>query len=378
MIHTNDDFYIYESIESNSLNKNENMIYNRINNGNSVTIEIYKFIFLTFLLFLTIVILLSNSKAEINELNKEIYKKDRLIEKSKHILDFLTKDDDDNDIISTSFSSIIWSNKNCSLSNLAESIKGTLSNSEYFNAEMCKLVEFNETINDNYEIECKKFTFYNTVDTLILLNRSNIHAVGDSVTRRLFNQLRAFLLGMPFKDYPRHSYLDLTVKLNYSSVNIYFHWAPSSENKIETLKEITATISAGDAVFVGQPNHDFAYENGNPRKFYQSLNRFNKTITNLNSLGAYVVLDGILNFDESRNITYELKAASMFYDSLYRKQNLFAYIDMWTWIQLVKNKTCVERDYTGIHFVNDDIRLLHLQAFLNYIHFFQKFSRKLF
>ena len=117
MIHTNDDFYIYESIESNSLNKNENMIYNRINNGNSVTIEIYKFIFLTFLLFSTIVILLSNSKAETNELSKEIYKKDRPTEKSKHILDFLTKDDDDNDIISTSFSSIIWSNKNCSLSN---------------------------------------------------------------------------------------------------------------------------------------------------------------------------------------------------------------------------------------------------------------------
>jgi hypothetical protein len=119
----------------------------------------------------------------------------------------------------------------------------------------------------------------------------------------------------------------------------------------------------GDTIFVGQPNHDFSYETGNPKKFYLNFKLFNQTLSILNSRGAYIVLDGILNFDESRNNTFELEAAHMFYDSLYRKQNLFGYIDMWAWIQLETRKMCVLRDYTGIHFINDEIRLLHMQAF---------------
>ena len=45
---------------------------------------------------------------------------------------------------------------------------------------------------------------------------------------------------------------------------------------------------------------------------------------------------------------------------------------MWALIKKKKKKMCVLRDYTGIHFVNDDIRLLHMQSFLNYVQFFQK------
>jgi hypothetical protein len=44
---------------------------------------------------------------------------------------------------------------------------------------------------------------------------------------------------------------------------------------------------------------------------------------------------------------------------------------MWNWIKAETRRNCVGRDITGVYFTNNDIRLLHLQAFLNYIYFFK-------
>ena len=102
---------------------------------------------------------------------------------------------------------------------------------------------------------------------------------------------------------------------------------------------------------------------------------FNRTIYELNTVGALITIDGVLQFDDSKTekkqhkSSYEIEVANKYYSSLY-------YIDLWNWIQEESRKHCMGRDYTGIHFTNDDVRLLHVQAFLNYVHFFKYYSHR--
>jgi len=95
-------------------------------------------------------------------------------------------------------------------------------------------------------------------------------------------------------------------------------------------------------------------------------------------LGQFIPIDGILQFDDSKTekkmYKSEIEVASKYYSSLYGKQNYYCYIDLWNWIQEKSRKHCMGRDYTGIHFTSDDMRLLHVQAFLNYVHFFKYHS----
>jgi hypothetical protein len=178
-----------------------------------------KLLVLTSLLLLNILIFLYNTKT--NQINK---------------------DDDDIDIeyiIETvgnnlHYDNIFWGYNNCSLSDKAKKITDVLSSSQYFNSESCK-VEINETTSDSSESECEHFTFYNPGAALALLDRKVIHAVGDSVTRRLVTHLYDYLMELPFTDRPRHASKKLKVERNSSVVQIYFHWAPSTASKIKKI-----------------------------------------------------------------------------------------------------------------------------------------------
>lgn len=274
-----------------------------------------------------------------------------------------------------------FSFNNCSLSDYNTFISDTLSSPRLFDTKTCKVDENYDGIKDN---GCKAFQLYRPHDAIILLNGSTIHAVGDSITRRLFNHLHQYILGLAFTDAAVHDNLNLSINLNSSIINIFFYWAPTISNKIMILQNLVSDARIGSQHFihVGGPNHDFAYAeaDASPKNFYASIIHFNETINKLKSLGAFITLDGVLQFDSDPNTkqffksTYEIVAANGFYSSVYCKQNYFGYIDMWQWVQLESRKHCMTRDYSGIHFINDDVRLLHVQAFLNYFNFFKNVS----
>ena len=270
-----------------------------------------------------------------------------------------------------------WNYYNSSISEYADLISDILTSSKYFNDTTCELVKKFDKIDESLQIgKYKKFNLFSSADTLTLLNGSSIHVIGDSVARRLFLSLNYYILSRNFTDPKYQSITDISVKQGSSTVKIIFYWAPYISDKIQVLQKLKFTVDTDDFIFIGSHSHELVYAYGSsPKNFYDNIELFNKTITNMNCLGFRIVIDGILSLDTSHpgrhKSSHEIEAANMFYTSLYSKQNLFGYIDMWNWIKAEKRRNCVGRDITGVQFTNNDIRLLHLQAFLNYIYFFK-------
>ena len=273
----------------------------------------------------------------------------------------------------------------CSLSDYIAFISNTLLSSTFFNSKTCKVQNVRDIVKNGY---CNTFKFYSPEDAIALLKGTTIHAVGDSITRRLFIHLHQYLLRLPFVDNKNHDTLKLSIKLKswkYSIIGIIFHWAPTITNKIAFLQRLISDSRSHSQHFIhiGGPDHDFAHEKGeeaSPKLFYDKMNLFNSTIYKLNRLGAFITIDGVLQFDDDKNkvqnhkSSNEIVVANRFYSKLYGKQNYFGYIDLWDWILLQSRKHCMGRDGTGVHFVNNDVRLLHVQAFLNYVSFFKNHS----
>ena len=273
-----------------------------------------------------------------------------------------------------------YSNNSCSLADYSTFISDTLLSSTFFDSQTCKVQSSNDIKENGI---CKTFKYYSPQDAVILLNGSTIHAVGDSITRRLFEHLNQYLQGKSFNDTAVHKALNLTVEMNSTMINIYFYWTPTIVDKIKFMENLVSESRnvSHHFIHIGGPDHDLAYEHSNPKSFYDRIDLFNDTIYKLNGLAAYITMDGVLQFDDSKKRkkynNYEIVAANGFYSSLYNKQSYFGYIDMWNWILLESRKHCMGRDYTGIHFTNDDVRLLRLQAFLNYVQFFKDASQML-
>lgn len=133
-----------------------------------------------------------------------------------------------------------------------------------------------------------------------------------------------------------------------------------------------ATKKSGDVLFIGGPDHDFSYMNNvTPKDFYHGLDSMTKILTKLARSGASIVLDGVLYMQHKNAEFRELQAAQLLFEHMFSNQSLLAYIDMWNWVIKEGRSNCMKRDNLGIHFVNDYVRHLHVQALLNCIEYFQ-------
>ena len=125
-------------------------------------------------------------------------------------------------------------------------------------------------------------------------------------------------------------------------------------------------------LFIGGPDHDLSYaDKVTPKEFYNGLGELLKWSKKLSSMGVSVIIDGVLHMHHKDSVFYELKAAHLLYSSLFIGQSILGYIDMWDWVVKEENSKCMKRDKMGIHFVNDFVRHLHAQTFLNLVEYFK-------
>jgi hypothetical protein len=131
-------------------------------------------------------------------------------------------------------------------------------------------------------------------------------------------------------------------------------------------------------LFIGGPDHDLSYaDKVTPKEFYHGLGELLKWSNMFSSMRVPVIIDGVLYMHPKNSVFYELKAAHLLYSSLFIGQSLLGYIDMWDWVVKEENSNCMKRDGMGIHFVNDFVRHLHVQTFLNLVEYFKFQSHNL-
>lgn len=156
-----------------------------------------------------------------------------------------------------------------------------------------------------------------------------------------------------------------------------FYFLSDKVQWLEASIKTHAINMSGSVMFIGGPAHDFSYsEDASPKKFYHEIDDMTESLTKLAHSGVSIILDGFLYMRHKNAEFHELQAAHSFYHHMFSNHSLFAYIDMWDWVVREDRSKCMKRDKFGIHFVNDYVRHLHVQTFLNWIGYFQFWKRK--
>ena len=256
----------------------------------------------------------------------------------------------------------------CTLVNISQMLTTSLSDGSILNASSCQKSFIGDSVNGS----CNKFRFYSRKEAISLMNRTSTHFIGDSVTRRFVLQLRSYLNNEKFKDVEYHFDKDLSIHKKTFNVGLQYYWKPSIANKLTTLAALSQRNRSENFVFVGGPDHDFSYQSkSSPKQYYKLLNKLHNLLLVLSKKGSKVSMDGVLYSHHRSTEPYELEAGAALTSTKFLKNN-FAYLDMFNWVMATerRNHRCTRRDHLGIHLESDFLRLLHVQAWLNFVEYF--------
>jgi len=223
---------------------------------------------------------------------------------------------------------------------------------------------------------CPEFRIFTRDEARKVLHGARILVIGDSVSRRVSAHMKQFIMGDAFGDSGAHTTIDFSVNTTDVAFNLTFLWQPLLVNKTNVINSTLLSLTLHElphVIVIGPPDHDFmgdAWEHG---VFYEDIAEFTASIDKL-SRRTIVLMDSVFRFSDSvlpgRNA--ELKAASILYRKLFSDRENIGFIDLWDWVSAHKHAQCTVRDKYGIHFKNDDTRLVHVQELFNFIRFFYK------
>ena len=85
-----------------------------------------------------------------------------------------------------------------------------------------------------------------------------------------------------------------------------------------------------------------------------------------------MITDGVLSFTGHEDLDVQIESVHLLYQKWLSDQDDFGYVDLYDWTSLKRRVNCTQRDAQGIHFRNDNTRMIHVQELINFMSYYSK------